>query len=310
MRKENWDDLRIVLAVSRGASFAQAARLLGINESTVVRRLTHAEQRLSARLFERSHGGIKPTEAGHRMIGLAERVELEVQDATNAVLGTDTRIAGTVRVTSVPLLVNRVLIPALSRLIRQHPDLRVELIAEPRVLSLTKREADVALRLARPRDEVRAFARKVGELSYAVYGPPGVEPKTLPWITYEDRMSELPQAEWIGRMVLREPSLLPHVLVNDAEGLVACVQAGLGKTLLPVAIGERTPCVARIGDHQNGLTRELWLLVHPDLRKLDRVRAVIKWATSVCNDLSRTPDSRAHPGMPCDTAKGPPRRPA
>jgi len=287
MHKEDWDDLRIVLAVSRGGSFAEAASLLGVNESTVVRRLTQAEQRLSARLFDRSLGKVTPTDAGQELVRRAERVEGEIQDATHAVRGTDSRIAGTVRLTSVPLLVNRVLIPALPRLVRQHPNLQVELVAESRVLSLTKREADIALRLSRPREEIRAVARKVGELQYAVYGPQGVDPATLPWVTYEDRMSDLPQSEWIGRQMANEPGVSPLVRVNDAEGLLACIRSGLGKTLLPTAIGEHTDGLMRLGERQCDVVRELWLLVHPDLRKLDRVRAVIDWAAAVCAELTR-----------------------
>jgi len=95
--KEDWDDLRIVLAVSRGESFADAARLLGVNESTVVRRLVRLEQRLSAQLFERNQGKVTPTTAGLDLLRRAERVEREIEDATHAIRGTDSRIEGTVR---------------------------------------------------------------------------------------------------------------------------------------------------------------------------------------------------------------------
>ncbi len=128
----NWNDLRFVLAVARSQSLAGAARRLKVNESTVGRRLAEAERRLGARLFERNHGAYHPTEAGQAAIAGAERVELEVQAVEAAISGADGRAAGVVRLTSVPIMVNRVLVPALPKLLREHPQLRVELIAEPR----------------------------------------------------------------------------------------------------------------------------------------------------------------------------------
>jgi DNA-binding transcriptional LysR family regulator len=286
MPKENWDDLRVVLAVRRAGSFNDAARILCVNESTVVRRLAQAEERLNARLFDRAQGRLSPTEAGCEMVRRAERVEAEILEAWQVVGGTDSVVAGTVRLTSVPLLINRVLIPALPQLVQQYPRLELELIAEPRVLSLIKREADIALRLSRPRDEVRAVARKVGELNYAVYALACVPADELPWVSYEDQMSDLPQAEWIARQCPAGQASMASVRANDAEGLLACLQAGLGKTLLPVAIGERIPGLVRLEGHHSELKRELWILVHPDLRRLDRVRAVIDWTVAVCAALA------------------------
>lgn len=155
MQDLDWDDLRFVLAVARGRSLAGAARRLRVNESTVGRRVARMEQRLGARLFERIAGSLTPTEAGDRVIAGAERVELELQAVAGAVSGTDRLAAGSVRLTAVPIVVNRILVPALPSLLSAHPDLRVELIAEPRDLSLTRRETDIALRLARPEDELR-----------------------------------------------------------------------------------------------------------------------------------------------------------
>lgn len=285
MSKENWDDLRVVLAASRSSNFSEAARLLSVNESTVVRRIAQIEERLAARLFDRVKGKLTLTAAGLEIANLAERIEIEVQSCTRMISGTDVRVAGTVRVTSVPILTNRILIPALQNLLREHPNLNVELVAESRSLSLTKREADIAIRLARPRDEVSVVARKLGELSYGVYLRKGAAEDTLRWVTYDDRMNDLPQAEWIAQTIGRGQGSVGQVMVNDAEALLACVQEGLGKTLLPVAVGERIGGLARSMQFPCELTREIWLLVHPDLRKLSRVRTVIDWAAATVNAL-------------------------
>ncbi len=280
MRELDWDDLRFVLAVAREASLAGAARRLGVNESTVARRIAQAERRLGARLFERLRGNLQPTEGGAIVVAGAERIELEAQALERRVAGADQTVAGTVRVTSVPIVVNHVLLPALPALIEAHPQLHLELIAEPRDLSLTRREADLALRLARPTRETRAFARRVGRLDYAVYGLASRRPDTLPWITYEDSMSDLPQARWIADTASREAQALAQVRVSDAETLLQSVKAGLGRSLLPVAIGAQDPTLVRQDEGLIPVTRELWLMVHPELRKLARVGAVADWLTS------------------------------
>ena len=281
MQGLNWNDLRFVLTVARCQSLAGAARRLGVNESTVGRRVAEAEQRLGARLFERSLGLFQPTEAGHTVVAGAERVELEVQAVETAISGADRLAAGAVCLTSVPIVVNRVLVPALPQLLRDHPQLRVELIAEPRDLSLTKREADIALRLARPSKDVRAVARRIGRLEYAVYGPARKRTEPLPWITYEDDMANLPQWRYMADRPVRDRETPPPVTVNDAEAIIQSVKAGLGKSLLPVAIADREPGLVRLGVDPPPLSRELWLMVHPELRNLVRIRVVVDWLVSV-----------------------------
>lgn len=281
MRELNWNDLRFVLAVSRAESYASAARRLGVNESTVARRIAGAEQRLGVRLFERNLGVIHPTQAGATVVTAAERIELEVQSLETAVAGIDRLAAGSVRVTSVPIIVNHLLVPALPSLLREQPQLQIELVAEPRDLSLTKREADVALRLARPSKEVRAVARRIGQLDYAVYGPADPSPESLPWITYEDNMADLPQALWIAEQTGSPPGAPARLAVNDAEAILQGVKAGLGKSLLPVVIAEREPNLVHIGGDAVALSRELWLMVHPELRKLTRIRVVMDWLVSI-----------------------------
>lgn len=290
MQDMNWDDLRIVLSVARTRSFAGAARRLGVNESTASRRIARTEERLRARLFERSLGKLEPTEAGAELIRRAERIELEVQAAQGAISGADERAAGIVRVTSVPIVVNRILVPSLPRLLAEHPHLRIELTADSRDLSLTKREADIALRLARPRAEVRAIARRIGRLDYAVYGPARHASETLPWVTYEDSMNDLPQSRWIAEAIASDRASEPRVLVNDAETLLRCVTAGLGKSLLPVAVGEREPGLVRIAESPKALSRELWLMVHPDLRNLIRIRVAMDWIAATIERLSAPQD--------------------
>jgi len=282
LQDHDWDDLRILLAIGREASLTGAARRLGVNETTVGRRLARAEQHLGARLFERTGGRLLPTGAGDRVLEAAERMELAMQAATSAVAGTDALVAGLVRVTTVPLLAHHLLLPALPALLSAHPGLRVELVAESRNLSLTRRDADIALRLARPTSDSRAIARRIGGLDYAVYGPALTAAADLPWVGYGEEMADLPQARWIAERVAAQSGTaraagLAPVTVNDGEGILQAVRNGLGRSLLPMAIADLIPGLARLDTGPPVLTRELWLLVHPELRDLTRVRVVLDW---------------------------------
>lgn len=285
LQETDWSDLRHVLAVARTGRLSAAAQRLGVNETTVARRVARAERALGARLFQRLDGQLQPTDAGQVAVAYAERVELEVEGLRRAVAGQDLAAAGTVRLTSVPIVVNRLLAPALPGLVETHPALRLELIAEPRDLSLTKRDADLALRVARPSKEQRVLARRVGRLDYAVYGHAGSPEDGLPWLTYEDRMAALPQAAWIAERLRRHGDATAIAAANDAETLLQLVEAGVGKTLLPSVVGDRLSELERLSGSAPVLTRELWLLVHPELRQLPRIKAVIAWLEGLLKDL-------------------------
>jgi DNA-binding transcriptional LysR family regulator len=144
----DWNDLRFILTIARAGTLSAAARRLGVNQTTVARRLAAAEAALGTRLFERVGGALHSTESGAAAVTRAARVEQEVYALKHGIGDADADAAGMVRITAVPVLVNQLLIPALPLLYATYPRLRIELAAEPRNLSLTRREADIALRLA------------------------------------------------------------------------------------------------------------------------------------------------------------------
>ncbi len=275
MQDWNWDDLRVFLALGRAGSYAEASRRLGINESTVVRRLQRLTERLQARLFERAGGRLMPTAAGAGLLEAAEAAEASLLKGQAAVTGQDRSVAGLLRITAVPILANRLLVPALPSLLGQHPDLEVEIIAEPSALSVMRREVDIALRLARPRDDPQAITRKVGDLAYHPCCALGRDPTSLPWVTYGAAMAALPQAHWIARKVDETGETVSGLKVNDAEALLQAVEAGLGKALLPASLLTGTVGLQVCGPQ--ALTREVWTLVHPDLKDLARIRRARDW---------------------------------
>ncbi len=288
LQEPDWTDLRFVLAAARAGALAGAARQIGVNETTVSRRLARVERRLAVRLFERVGGRLVVTQAGARLVDAAQRMETEVTRAARSVAGAGAGVTGTVRLTSVPVIVNRLLIPAVGPLLAANPSLRIELLADPRDLSLGRREADVALRLARPKSDARAVTRRIGCLHYAVYCCRDSQPSAMPWLTHDGRMSGLPQARWIAAEARRRGEALVPMATNDAEGILAGVSAGLGKSLLPVAVADPVPGLRRVDGGTPPPSRELWLMVHQELRGLAEVRAVMDWLEATVGARDRS----------------------
>jgi len=280
MQDLNWNDLRFVLAVARRGTLAGAAKSLRVDETTVSRRLARAEEALGLALFLRSEGRLLPTDAGRLTVAVAERSEAALERLHEDLRSHGDAALGRVRLTAVPILVNRVLVPALPRLHRAYPGIAIDLIAEPRDLSLGERDADLALRMARPKREAKVLARRIATLGYGVYARRRL-PAAAPWIAYEEAMADLPQAGWIARRAEESGAPLAALRVNDAETLVAGLHAGLGRSLLPIVVGERESGLVREDGPSPALSRELWLLVHPDLRHLARIAAVIAWLDDI-----------------------------
>ena len=271
MPDQNWDDLRIFLAAARAGGYAAAGRALRVDETTVARRVARIEARSGARLVERMAGKLRLTEAGAKLLARAEVAERSILAATEDLGAGDKALAGPVRLTTVPMLAHRCLAPAVPCLIEDHPGLSLELVAEPQMLSLSKRQADMALRLARPAGGGDLLTRKLGAIGFSVFAPADRDPANLPWISYEDRFRDLPQAAWI-----RTQPETPRLWVSDAETALALVEAGAGKSLLPDPVAARTDGLQRIGKTAC-LIRELWLVTHPDLARLPRFRLVSGW---------------------------------
>lgn len=288
MQTINWNDLRYILAISRGRTLAAAARLLGVNDTTVARRLVAMQEAIGMRLYQRlTDGTLQLTTAGERAALHAEKIEREIGALTGALSGTDDIISGTVRVTSVPIIVNHMLVPAAHILLKRYPQVRLEFVGDARDLSLTRREADLALRLARPKTGgAKVTARRVGTLCYAVYASASYsvhDATMLPWVTYDEAMAHLPQARWIAVTAVQNDERIAAVRVNDAEGLLEAVVAGLGRSLLPCIVADADARLRKFDIKRRAplLTRELWLLTHSDLRNLGRIEAVVAWIEQI-----------------------------
>src|SRR5258708_18194312 len=274
----DWNDLRYILAIGRAGTLAAAARRLGVDQTTVARRLAAAEAALGARLYERREGALHPTKAGQAAITYAAHIEQDVEALEHGARASEADAAGSVRLTAVPVLANHLLVPALSEFFARYPRLRLELMAEARNVSLPRREADISLRLARPEGAGSLLTRRLGYLAYAVYGPRRGASKHLKWITYEEGLSHLPQARWIAT---RQDEDVASVLVGDTETIMHLVRAGLGKSLLPRFAADRDPHLKCLSGARAVLTRELWLLTHRELRHTARIAAIAAWLAAL-----------------------------
>ncbi|NTF86209.1 LysR family transcriptional regulator [Agrobacterium rhizogenes] len=281
----DWNDLRYVLALARGGSFAAASREIKTDATTVGRRLRILEEKFGAALFQRDAGGVMtPTPAGDIVVARAEAVEAEVMALSGALEAADITALGKVRLTAPPSFISRLLIPATAELLSQHSGLQLELIGDARNFNLTRREADMAIRLARPADitNSKVVARRIASLDYAIYVAAGKQDdaERLPWLVYEEGMTHLPHARWIAEQA--EKSGAAALAVNDAEALLQAAVAGLGRALLPKILAERVEGLYRVDTDDKSLpVREVWLLTHAELRNAIRIRAVAGWLDRV-----------------------------
>lgn len=275
---DNWNDLRLVLAIHRAGTLGGGAAALNVNHSTAFRRLNALEERVGTRLFERLPGGTyAPTPEGERFSATAERIEAETAALDRDVTGRDTRLTGSLRVTSSETLAYAVLTTELARFRQMHPGIVVEMVIDNRVLSLSRREADIALRVTRPK-EPDLFGRKLADIAWTLYSAPTLLDRDGPvksldrdFISWGAEATGIAAADWIGehvpaaRVVYRASSLLNQL---------TAARHAMGLVLLPCYLGDSEPALVRAWAKPiPDLARELWIVTHADLRKTARVRA-------------------------------------
>lgn len=275
MQKLDWDLLRILLAVRRGGSFSAAARLIGVDDTTVARRVRALEERLGQPLVLRTGAaGQSLTEAARRLADRAERMEREV----SALADPDRHdVIGTVRLTAVPVIANRLLIPALGDLVARHAGLTVELLADNRNLNLSRRDAELALRFARPaRDVYGLWVRRAASLGYGFFAATGAG-SDLPLLSYREELGDLAPARWIEDQLRKGLFRRAPLRVADAETALAAALAGLGTALLPAVVGRAVQGLSPVDGLPPPPERPLWLIGQVDQRGLPRIGAVIDW---------------------------------
>lgn len=285
----DWDDLRYVLAVARAGSLSGAARELSVMHSTMLRRIDAVEEKLQVRLFERLRNGYVATEAGDSLRRVAEQCEPLVAEAERRIVGGDTRLTGSLHVTSGTVVAQYLLPRALATFCAAHPDIEVEVHAALETLDLSRREADVALRMAAQVPDY-LVGRKLGEVRYRVYGwhdapflaarrgkpktlPFEVLAQELPWICFQRNAHERAYDRWLHANV---PQSSVVVRADHFPSALGMLRAGMGVTLLPEFMANETDGAIALSAPIDALQTPLWILTHPDLRNTARVRAFMQ----------------------------------
>jgi DNA-binding transcriptional LysR family regulator len=279
----HWDDVRLFLALCRSKTVGRAGKALGVDASTVSRRLVLLEESVKATLFDRGRDGITPTKAAEDLMPVAEEIEAVITRFTTAAEGLEREISGPVRITCPPDVAEVVVMPLLRTLRARHPALRFDLDPGESVLDLTRREADLALRTVRPTSGDLIVTRLLS-MRWVVAAAPELarELGTLkrwtdaPWVACGGRLAQVGPARWQARYVTTEPAVRSESL----SVLVAAVRTGIGVALLPepsisfyglvpVKLGAalRPDAAAWPGD-------DLFLVTHRALRHVPRVSTV------------------------------------
>lgn len=273
-------DLEVVLALERGITLAGAAQRLGSDASTVFRSIQRVEQRLGQRLFERTRRGYLPTEAASAVARHAERIEAELEAARTAASGAAAPVSGRVRLTTTDSVLRGLVLPCLPALAREHPLLQLELRASNELMSLTRRDADLALR-ATPRPPEHLVGRNLGTIRFAVCGLRGRGSGSgggkahaldaADWIAPDEAMPDHPSVRWRRKHM---PRVVPRHLVDGIVGAVDAIKSGLGVGVVPLFMLELEPQLKALSGPLEGCESTLWLLAHPESRHLRRIAAV------------------------------------
>ena len=275
----HWNDLRVILAIAVAGTLSGAGRRLGSSHATVFRRLGAIEDRWGVKLFERSRTGYSATLAGEEAATAARRIESEVLEVERRVAGRDLRPSGTVRVTTTDTLLVGLLSPVFVEFRRTYGDIDLEIAVSNELFSLSKREADVAIRPSSAPPEL-LVGRKVGTITQAIYGRKDLIPqkgdeldlRSMAWVGPDESMAYRALDRWMTEQGLVEPV---QYCVNTVLGMVAAVRDGAGLAVLPCYLGDGDGELVRLGEIIPALSTDLWLLTHPDLRNTARIRALL-----------------------------------
>ena len=271
----DWDDVRYFLAVARCGSVRAAAARLGVNHSTVLRRIAQLEERLGAHMFEKLPSGYRLTDAGEGVLEFAVQMEGSSNQLETRVFGRDQGLRGPLRVTLAPTLATHLLMPDFADFARLHPEVEMEILSSYERVNLTNREADVAIRVVYDRNALppNLHGVKGPELFGGVYMSRDLldawrngAPDAVRWIVTESY--DIP--DWARGGEVRTTDT--PFRTTDAGAQVAAVRNGLGMTTLPCFVGDTEPLLVRVPGTDLRMHGTLWLLTQGETRKTKRVR--------------------------------------
>ncbi len=286
----DWNDIRFFLTVARTRSLTKTAGQLNVSQSTVARRIEALERSLRVRLFVHHQTGYFLTDAGQDVLKQAEEMEAKALALESHLSGRDLRPAGVVRLATAGTLATYLIIPALPQFYSRFPDITLQLITGVNTVSISRHDADIALRLVRPEQQSLKI-RKVGRMASAIYGSDTYlqqhhASERNPFegrrfITWDNTYSYLPSSKWLSDTYPGAPSAL---VTTSVEAQIAAVNAGLGLAVLPCFIAAKHRKMVEVIASEDALSEELWLVSHADLAASARVRVVADFLVELIND--------------------------
>jgi molybdate transport repressor ModE-like protein len=273
----DWEDLRVLVALARRGSLSATARTLGVTHVTVSRRIANLEADLGQPLFSRESGRYVLTEAGKRVLELASPMADQAEAIVRAASGFRETIAGLVRITATEAVSHYLLMPGLKAIRARYPDVDLDLRISQQNLSLARSDAEIAVRLAGPDSDSGLIGVKVTDLYYHLYGARSYvdrhKPELFEYIGYAQEFANWPEAQGLdsiakgGRTALR---------INQLSNRIEAARLGLGLALIPSIMAEPWPELVRVSRAPQVLTREIWVLVHEDLKDVPRIKVCVE----------------------------------
>jgi len=287
----DWNDLKYFLALSRQGKLVRAAVRLQVDHTTVSRRIAALEKQLDVRLFDKSPNGYQLTDAGLRLLPLAEQIETRSNRLYREIAGKDARLSGTVRVATPEALGSQVIARHITEFKQQHPDIEIELVAETRRMSLSKREADIAISFSRP-DSGRLIAWKLCDYRLRLFasrdylaGYPSItsidDLEQHDFVSYIEDLIEMPELRFFDNTIKNA-----HVVFRstNVSAQFNAILEGLGLGLVHCFMAQRENRLQVVLPGQVSVERTYWLLVHEDLRHVARVDAVCQFLTRILRE--------------------------
>jgi len=282
----SWDDVRYFLELARQGKLTAAAKALDVEHSTVSRRVTALEKRIGLRLFDRLPKCWKLTMEGAELVVYAQRIEEEALAFSRASMGIGA-VEGIVRLSAPPVLASHFLAPHLATLRRQRSGIAIHMLGEARQANLYRREADLAVRLSPP-EEAGLAGKPLAEMGYGLYATATwLERPTAEWefVGYSEALRETPQQAWLEELSAGRPFAF---LSNDLASVYMACRMGLGFAVLPHFLARHDPSLCVHPDYRHVLSRPIWMVVHPDVRRSPRVRAVADFVSVLFREQMQT----------------------
>lgn len=276
-----WDDLRFFLAVAREGTLTGAARRLRTDHTTVGRRIRGLEEGLVAKLFDRHTTGYTLTPLGDALLQHAERMEAVAISAQATIEEINRPMSGLVRIGATDGFGTYFIAPRLGKLSNLYPSLEIQLLAMPRIFSLSRREADLSIGLAQP-EEGRLYSRKLMDYELGVYASTGYldgskairkieDLSSHPFVSYVDELLYAKELNYVPRV---DPAIRPKIKSSNPIAQLKAIVSGFGLGIMPCFMADPEPLLQRVLAEEIVLRNTFWLITHEDLRRLSRVRAV------------------------------------